>query len=57
MILALQHALTDDGVNVSLVKLCHWFDVPRRTVYYKPTKGDPKVQDQYIKPIKVELPL
>jgi IS5 family transposase len=42
MILELQRALKDDGVIVSLVKLCNWFGVPRRTVYYKPTKGDPK---------------
>ena len=39
MILDLQRALKDDGVVVSLVKLCNWFGVPRRTVYYKPTKG------------------
>jgi putative transposase len=37
MILALQQALKDVGVIVSLVKLCNWFGVPRRTVYYKPT--------------------
>lgn len=34
MILELQQTLKDDGVMVSLVKLCDWFGVPRRTVYY-----------------------
>ncbi len=34
MILALQQTLKDDGVMVCLVKLCDWFGVPRRTVYY-----------------------
>ena len=33
MILELQQALKDDGVMVSLVKLCGLFRVPRRTVY------------------------
>ena len=32
MILALQQSLKDDGVLVSLVKLCQWFGVPRRTL-------------------------
>jgi hypothetical protein len=42
MILDLQRALKDDGVIVSLVKLCAWFGVPRRTVYYKPTRVIPR---------------
>ena len=55
MILELQRALKEDGVAVSLVKLCEWFGVPRRTVYYKPTKGDPKVQPQFVEPIKAMI--
>ncbi len=55
MILELQQALRDDGVSVSLVKLCGWFNVPRRTVYYKPTKGEPKVQSQFVEPIKAMI--
>jgi len=55
MILELQRALKEDGVIVSLVKLCNWFGVPRRTVYYKPTKGDPKVQAQFVEPIKAMI--
>lgn len=43
MILALQQGLKDDGVEVSLVKLCRWFDVPRRSVYYQPCKAAPKL--------------
>jgi putative transposase len=42
MIIGLQQGLKDDGIVVSLVKLCRWFDVPRRTVYYWPTKTAPK---------------
>ncbi|MGV0964292.1 MAG: IS3 family transposase [Polynucleobacter sp.] len=52
MILALQQGLKDDGVEVSLVKLCRWFDVPRRSVYYQPCKAAPKLQERFVAPIK-----
>lgn len=55
MILALQQALKDDGVFVSLVKLCRWFDVPRRTVFYKTTKAAPKLQQCFVTPIKAMI--
>ena len=45
MILSLQQGLAQDGVAVSLVKLCQWFQVPRRTVYYRSTKAAPKLQE------------
>ena len=37
---------------VSISQLCRWFDVPRRTVYYKPTKKPPTVQERFAAPIK-----
>ena len=40
---------------VSLVKLCQWFGVPRRTVYYQPTKAEPKVQAKFAVPIKAMI--
>ena len=43
MILRVQQGLIDDGVAASLSQLCRWFEVPRRTVYYQPTKAEPKV--------------
>ena len=55
MILRLQQGLKDDGVVVSLVKLCQWFGVPRRTVYYQPTKAEPKVQAKFVVPIKAMI--
>ena len=39
MILRLQQGLLDEGVRASLSQLCRWFEVPRRTVYYHPTKA------------------
>ena len=43
MILQIQRGLREDGFTVPMTKLCRWFDVPRRTVYYKPVKAKPKV--------------
>lgn len=47
MIRTLHEGLLADGIKVSLVKLCAWFDVPRRTVYYKPTKAAPKIDARF----------
>ena len=55
MILGLQQGLADEGVKVSLVKLCQWFDMPRRTVYYRSTQTAPKVQERFVKPIKAMI--
>ena len=55
MILGLQQGLKEDGIEVSLVKLCQWFGVARRTVYYRETKGQPKLQEQFVKPIKAMI--
>lgn len=52
MIRSIQQGLLADGIMVPLTKLCAWFGVPRRTVYYKPTKAAPKVDPRFVKPIK-----
>ena len=52
MILGIQQAMKEDGVEVSMSQLCRWFEVPRRTVYYRPTKAAPRVQERFEKPIK-----
>jgi len=48
MILQLQQELKAEGSNVSLVKLCDWFEMHRRTVYYRPTKGSQKLQEKFV---------
>ncbi|VDS08418.1 hypothetical protein PARHAE_01602 [Paracoccus haematequi] len=48
-------AMLADGIKVSLVKLCAWFGVPRRTVYYKPAKAAPKVGSRFAEPIKAVI--
>lgn len=55
MIRTLHEGLLADGIAVPLTKLCAWFGVPRRTVYYKPTKATPKVDPRLAEPIKAMI--
>ncbi|MBA8882371.1 DDE-type integrase/transposase/recombinase [Dokdonella fugitiva] len=48
----IQQGLKADGIAVSMVKLCRWFGVARRSVYYRPTKSPPKVKAELAEPIK-----
>jgi putative transposase len=50
MILKLQQELKAEGANVSLIKLCQCFQMPWRTVYYRHTKGSPKLQEKFVTP-------
>ena len=43
MIQTVKQGLEAEGVKVPMTKLCRWFKVPRRSVFYKPTKSAPKV--------------
>jgi len=52
MILQIQRGLAADGFQVAIAKLCRWFGVPRRTVYYRSVKTPPKVQERFAEPIK-----
>ncbi len=52
MIESVQRGLSEDGFAVSISQLCRWFEVPRRTFYYKPSKAPPKVKEHIAKPIK-----
>lgn len=52
MIEAIRQGLREEGIEVPVAKLCRWFDVPRRTVYYRPGKAAPKLQERFVVPIK-----
>lgn len=52
MIETIHQGLQADGITVSIAKLCRWFKVPRRTVYYKAVKASPKLDPQFVAPIK-----
>jgi putative transposase len=51
----IRQGLQADGITVSIAKLCRWFGVPRRTVYYKPVKSAPKVDPKFVAPIKAMI--
>jgi putative transposase len=51
----IRQGLKEDGFDVSISKICQWFAVPRRTVYYKPVKSAPQVQECFAKPIKAMI--
>ena len=55
MIETIRQGLKSDGYDVSISKLCQWFGIPRRTVYYKPTKAAPMVQERFVEPIKAMI--
>lgn len=55
MIESVRQGLESEGVSVPITKLCRWFEMPRRTLYYKPTKAAPKVQERFEKPIKTMI--
>src|SRR5690606_10304145 len=50
-----RQGLLADGYRVSVSKLCNWFDIPRRTVYYRPVKAAPKVNPVLEAPIKAMI--
>ena len=55
MIRTLHEGLLADGFAVPITKLCAWFGVPRRTVYYKPVKSPPKIDPAFEEPIKAMI--
>lgn len=55
MIETIHQGLKAEGIHVSINKLCQWFEVPRRTFYYRPVKSTPKVQDHLVTPIKTMI--
>lgn len=52
MIETIHQGLKKDGYVVWIAKLCRWFNIPRRTAYYKPTKAAPKVDPKFAGRIK-----
>lgn len=52
MIETIRHGLKDDGFEAPVSKLCRWFGIPRRTVYYAPVRSAPKVNPAFAEPIK-----
>jgi putative transposase len=55
MIETIRQGLKADGYDVSISKLCRWFEVPRRSVYYRSVKAAPKLQERFVTPIKAMI--
>lgn len=55
MIETIRQGLKQDGYDVSISKLCRWFGVARRTVYYRPVKSARRVQERFVGPIKAMI--
>jgi putative transposase len=48
----IRQGLKAEGFEVSVSQLCRWFEVPRRSFYYRPTKSAPKVRGDLVAPVK-----
>ena len=44
--------MREDGFEVSISRLCRWFNVPRRSFYYWSRKAAPKTRPELVEPIK-----
>jgi len=51
----IRQGLKEDGISISMSKLCQWLEIPRRTAYYKSTKAAPKVDPKFKEPIKAMI--
>lgn len=52
MIEAIRQGLKADGFEVSISRVCRWFGVARRSVYYKASRATPKVDPAFSEPIR-----
>jgi putative transposase len=48
----IRQGLLEEGVEVSISKICRYLGIARRTVYYRPVKTAPKVRPELEAPIK-----
>ncbi len=55
MIETIRQGLKEDGFDVSIAKLCRWFGIARRTLYYKPVKSVAKIDPKFAEPIKAMI--
>lgn len=52
MIETIRQGLKADGIAVSISQVCRWLGIPRRTVYYRPSRKAPAIQERFYGPIK-----
>ena len=47
--------MIQEGYAVSITQLSRWFDIPRRTLYYKPKQREPKIDEEKVRRIKEKM--
>jgi putative transposase len=52
---AIRQGLKAEGFEVTISQLCRWFEVPRRTFYYQPTKAAEGAAKRWPSPIKAMI--
>ena len=50
-----QSEMKKEGKRVTITQLSRWFDIPRRSLYYKPQKRKPKVDEAKVTKIKTMI--
>ena len=50
-----QGEMREEGYKVSITQLSRWFNVPRRTLYYKSKRRKPKLDEDKVKRIKEKM--
>lgn len=50
--IAVQSEMIQEGKRVTITQVSRWFDIPRRTLYYKPKKRERKVDEVKVSRIK-----
>lgn len=52
MIETIRQGLKEEGFEVSISQLCRWFNMSRRTFYYKATQSAPKLRPELVERVK-----
>ena len=55
MIVRLGQELAREGTPVPTAKLCRWFGLPRRTLYYRPVKSPPRIDADLARQIRAQI--
>lgn len=55
MIEMIRQGLLEEGIDISISKICRYLEIPRRTVYYQPVRSPPKVKPELEAPIKAMI--
>ena len=55
VIKVIRQGLKEESFDFPMTKLCRWFCVARRSVYYKPSQATPKMDPAFAEPIKAMI--